>query len=95
MALQVSLSQENSGIGVSIPTAYVRIVGIQWSIQDDKIFFGVEYYWDAAARKNNLKSIGGQVFAAEKFDFSQDSGIKKMLYTYLKSLPSFTEAIDV
>lgn len=95
MALQVSLSQEESGIGVQIPAAYARIVGIQWSVQDEKLFFGVEYHWDSAARKENLRPIGGQMFAAEGFDFSQDSGIKRMLYTYLKTLPAFKDAADV
>jgi len=95
MALQVSLTSENSGIGAAIPQAYARVVAIQYSIQDGKVLFAVEYHWDVAARQVPLRPIGGQTFSVEDFDFTADIGIKKALYTYLKTLPAFVEAIDV
>lgn len=94
MALQVALSSEQSGIGTAIPAAYARIVAIQWSTQDNKVLFAVEYHWDEAARRAPLRPIGGQTFAVEDFDFSADLGIKKALYNYLKTLEVFTGAQD-
>ena len=94
MALKVSLSQEQSGIGVAIPEAYCRIVAVQWPTQEGKLAFGVEYHWDEAARRANLRPVGGQAFAVDDFDFSSDVGLKKSLYGYLKTLEAFAGAQD-
>ena len=95
MALQISLSAEQSGIGTPIPSAYARIVAIQWSVQDNKMAFAVEYHWNEAARRSSLRAIGGQAFQIENFDFSADQAVKKILYGYLKTLEVFAGAQDV
>ena len=95
MALQISLSAEQSGIGAPIPSAYARIVAIQWSVQDNKLAFAVEYHWDEAARRSGLRAIGGQAFQIEDFDFTADQAVKKILYGYLKTLDVFKDSVDV
>lgn len=95
MALQVSLTAEQSGIGTAIPEAYARIVAIQYSVQDGKVLFAVEYHWNVAARQTPLRPIGGQTFSVDNFDFAADVAIKRALYDYLKTLPAFAGAIDV
>ena len=95
MALQVNLSETQSGIGAAIPAAYARITGIQWSVHEGKFVFAVEYHWNQEARKSALRPIGGQVFQVEDFDFSADVGVKKSLYNYLKTLEIFQGAQDV
>lgn len=95
MALQVALSAETSGIGTPIQAAYARIVAIQYSVQDGKLLFAIEYHWDQAARHAPLRPIGGQTFSIDSFDFAAEVGIKAALYTYLKTLPIFAGAVDV
>jgi len=93
MALQVSLSVEETGIGVEIPKSYARVSGFQW--QADKFYFVVEYHWDAEARKNKTRAVGAQTFVIENVDFSVDTSVKKICYDHLKTLPVFKDALDV
>ena len=95
MALQVSLSAEQSGIGTPIPQAYARIVAFQWSLSDNRLIFAVEYHWDRAAKAAGARPIGAQTFAIDDFNFTEDLAIKKQLYKFMKTLPAFSGAADV
>lgn len=95
MALQISLTAEQSGIGAAIPAAYAKISEFHYTDNDGKIIFLVQYFWAAAARSSGLRPIGGQSFVYDAFDFNTAASIKTVLYDFLKTLPMFSGAVDV
>lgn len=95
MAIIVNIPVEMSGIGTAISEAYARVAAFQWSAQDKKFVFAVEYFWNEAARRSDFRPIGSQTFQIDEFDFSVDISVKKTCYMFLKTLPAFKEAKDV
>ena len=101
MALQISLTAEQSLVGVAFPAAYARIVAVQYDMKTNEVLIFVDIHADQAARVAKKNPIGGNVYKAvngvdtDDLDANPSVGVKKICYKYLKTLPEFQVSTDV
>lgn len=98
MALQINMTETN--VGLEAPQAYARIMSLNFNATDGKVSVHVDIYASEAARQAGKIPIGGAVYSGTVgIDFpSLDEsipGIRAAVYTWLKTLPAFSGAVDV
>jgi hypothetical protein len=95
MAIQISLTEEQTSIGVSAPEAYARIVVYTHDIKRDALQMAVEFHYNAAARVAGRNPIRGISYQLGGDELSGTGGIRPQLYEWLKARPEFNGGIDV
>ncbi len=87
MALQLQYNSEE--IGFNFQNAYAKV--INFSGNNEVVYFQVDFFADAQARLNNKRSVG--TFDT-KLPYTDGMTITN-LYNHLKSLPEFAGSVDV
>lgn len=95
MALTLTMSSENSPIGVALPSAYHKIIDFCMPVNSPSVVFGVGIYVDRTASLAGKDFVKRSSYTMENYDHSEDTNIKTKLYTYLKTLSAYTGASDV
>ena len=98
MALQVNLP--DSSVGLPAPEAYARISHLQFNVKHGVVIVTVETHANVDARLSDktpilTKSYSGIVGIDLPNLDDTLPGIRTVLYEWLKTLPDFTQAIDV
>lgn len=87
MAIQIQYNARQ--FDITLPNAYVKIDSFNGNI--DEVNFNANIFATQEARLANKNPIG-------RYDFTmtyQDGMTYNLVYTYLKSLPGFENAVDV
>jgi hypothetical protein len=87
MAIQFAIDE--SPVGIPCPTAYGKIrtfVGDR-----DKVTITLDTYADAAARKANNQPVATGIYVMQPVPLG---GLFTAMYTFLKTLPIFSGALD-
>ena len=105
MALKITVSAADSTIGVQMVNAYARIGNMYFN---DRTFvrFSVSYYVSKAARDTVLDVVTPESpapvnpfktveFSMDAFDHEAEESPKSQLYTFMKTLPAFADAVDI
>jgi hypothetical protein len=101
MALQINLPAAKTRVGVAAPSAYARINRLTFNTLLGTVELHVDAYLDAAARAANKAPITSYRFTGKvgtdlpSLDQALANGVRAALYTWLKTKPEFTGAMDV
>jgi hypothetical protein len=93
MALSLSVTAEESGIGIAITDSYVKLAELFFD-SETGVSFRVVFFASAAARagSNSYKAVQESM---PSFDHQTSISPKAQIYTYLKTLPAYSGAVDV
>jgi hypothetical protein len=101
MALQLNLTADKTAVGLAAPEAYARIVQLSFDTRTGQVTLHVDIHADAAARNAAKAPVAGGVYRGitgidmPNIDEALALGVRSSLYTWLKTLPDFTGAVDV
>lgn len=95
MALKVSLSAEETGLGLPAPECYVRIENICFTDPHAAMFM-VQFFFSAEAwGTEGTRPLKTTSYSMTSFDHEIAQSPKNQLYNYLKTLPEFHNYADV
>lgn len=98
MALKLNLTETN--VGLPAPEAYAKIASLNYNARTGEVHVYVDIFASAEARTAEKNPIGGGVYKGTvgvnmpSLD-SNIPGLRAAVYSWLKTLPAFTEAKDV
>lgn len=100
MALQLSMTDKETNVGLPAAAAYARIVQVLFDTKTGKVQVAVDIHATQQARTDNRAPIAGGVFegvVGQGMPNLDDNlpGIRAALYAWLKTLPAFKNAVDV
>ena len=101
MALQINLPTAKTRVGVAAPQAYARINNLNYDTYSGTVELRVDAYFDNAARTARKSPVASFRFTGTvgkdlpSLDAALGAGVRGVLYTWLKTKPEFSGAIDV
>jgi hypothetical protein len=100
MALQVNIPAAGTSFGIAAPAAYAKITSYAFDAESKELRAVVSIFADKAARdakKQPIRttSVRGTVGKEIGNIDEQNGGVRKALYTWLKTTPTFRGASDV
>lgn len=91
MALQKPIYETN--FGVTLENVYAKITGVSYNANTDECFIHLEYYVSKQSCDDGNASLGQYTNSFTPQDPNGD--LRAQSYTYLKTLPDFSDYIDV